>query len=117
MHILIGLVVATVLAIGWACGNLFACVFLSLPVGLLAIIYGATSVDGSRTGPVVLCLSILVAIWLPRTFIRYVAARELRRNQLIKRGIYRLHPRPAEPPYVGAGQRVITGRAKEIGPD
>jgi hypothetical protein len=64
--ILIGLAVATLLVIGWGAGNLFVCVFLSLPVGLAAAVYGITSVDGSRTGPVLVCLALIGLIWVPR---------------------------------------------------
>jgi hypothetical protein len=60
MHILIGLVVATVLVIGWACGNLFACVFLSLPtIGLFVFL-------AMQNHPAAAwCLAALGAIWVP----------------------------------------------------
>ena len=65
MHILIGMAVATVLIILWASGNLFACVFLSIPpaLGLLII--------AMRTDPALpiypqLCFGSLAVIWTPR---------------------------------------------------
>ena len=65
LHIIIGLVIATVLVMGWAGGNLFACVFLSLPVGLAAIIC-ALQAKQDMWGAFVACLVILAVIWLPR---------------------------------------------------
>ena len=47
MHILIGLGVATVLVIGWAAGNLFVCVFLTLGALGLGLLGGATPAAGT----------------------------------------------------------------------
>jgi hypothetical protein len=52
MHILIGLAIATFLVIGWICGNVFACVFLTLGAVFLAIVFSAMPPVGSRATPV-----------------------------------------------------------------
>ena len=65
MHILIGLAVATVLIILWAQGNLFACVFLSIPTGLGALFFiSDTPVIG------LICVLLLAGIWAPRYYRR-----------------------------------------------
>jgi hypothetical protein len=65
MHILIGLVVATVLVIGWAAGNLFACVFLSLPTGALGL-YSLLFINtGAGFLGVLACAAVLCGIWAP----------------------------------------------------
>jgi hypothetical protein len=65
MHILIGMAVATLLVIGVAVGNLFACVFLSLlPAAYLALALtvGTTNSEGWA----IACVVLLVVIWGPR---------------------------------------------------
>ena len=64
MHILIGLVVATVLVIGWACGNLFACVFLSLGALGLALAFSSVPAAGNIW---LICFAIIFVIWVPFT--------------------------------------------------
>jgi uncharacterized membrane protein len=65
MHILIGMAVATLLIIGVAVGNLFACVFLSLlPAAYLALALtvGTTNSEGWA----IACFVLLCVIWVPR---------------------------------------------------
>ena len=70
MHILIGLAVATVIIILWAQGSLFACVFLSIPTGLGALIL---AVQDELTAPnhvahALFCALLLLVIWAPRFY-------------------------------------------------
>lgn len=76
MHILIGLVIATVLIILWLQGNLFACVFLTLPAAgggvlglLLAVI--ANTMEDRNLGAwmIVASAAALAAIWVPRQYL------------------------------------------------
>jgi hypothetical protein len=65
MAILVGMAVASLLIIGIAVGNLFACVFLSLlPAAylLLAITVGTTNSEGWALA----CVVLLCVIWGPR---------------------------------------------------
>lgn len=62
MHILIGLVIATFLVIGWACGNVFACVFLTLG-GLFCMLVGGLL--RGEPGVFVMTGAMLVIIWAP----------------------------------------------------
>lgn len=68
MHILIGLAVATVLIILWAQGNLFACVFLSIPTALGLLLFAVQ--DAARSPDHVtwafVCAALLAGIWAPR---------------------------------------------------
>ena len=67
MHILIGLAVATVIIILWARGNLFACVFLSIPIGLLMLLMIADTGDGLKALlSAMVCAGLLAVIWVPR---------------------------------------------------
>jgi uncharacterized membrane protein (UPF0136 family) len=73
MHILFFLAVATVLIIWWFHGNLFACVFLSLPVG--AAFFAGLAMLGDKDIPVAggvllatVSASVLVGIWAPRYY-------------------------------------------------
>ena len=64
MHILIGLAIAAVLIIMWSHGNLFACVFLSIPTGLgLLFFISDTPVIG------LICVLLLAGIWAPRYYL------------------------------------------------
>ena len=94
MHILIGLVVATVLVIGWACGNLFACVFLSLPVGALGLYSMLFINTGAGLAGVLACAAVLCGIWGPRYYQRHRMAR------WTKRGMEMLHPDPVKYPLL-----------------
>jgi hypothetical protein len=62
MAILFGLVIAALAVIGWCYGNLFVCVFLTLP---LLIASGACASDHQTFGAVAF-LSMILAVWLPR---------------------------------------------------
>jgi len=64
MHVLFGLAVATVLIIGWGYGNLFACVFLSIPVTLGLLVFIAQT--PASPGWALACGMLLAAIWAPR---------------------------------------------------
>ena len=82
MHILIGLiglVVATVIIIMWARGGLFACVFLSIPIGggLLVFVLQVPS-GGSPNAPIwaLVCALLLAGIWAPRYFRQATADRQ-----------------------------------------
>lgn len=74
MHILLIAIIvmglATILLIGWAQGQLFACVFLSIPTGLAMLIFAmqepVRSPDHVFWASV--CFGLLVAIWAPRAF-------------------------------------------------
>ena len=71
MHILFGLAVATVLVIGWFAGNLFVCVFLSLPLGAIAAVF---LLQTPSNGLWALVFAALVAgVWMPR-YLRIRAA-------------------------------------------
>jgi hypothetical protein len=72
IHILIGLAVATVLIILWASGNLFACVFLSIPPALGLLIFMLQDARGSPNHWVwaLACAFSLAGIWAPRLFRR-----------------------------------------------
>ena len=63
-HALICLVIATVLLIGWGAGNLFACVFLSIPVGLGMLIFILQT--PSNPPWALACMVALIVIWAPR---------------------------------------------------
>jgi hypothetical protein len=63
MHILIGMAIASILIIGWAMGNLFCAVFLSLAPAAGAIILLA-----QKTGPspwALACFALIAVIWAP----------------------------------------------------
>jgi hypothetical protein len=63
VHVLLGLAVATVLVIGWGFGNLFACVFLSLPGGLLAL-YSLLFINtGAGFLGFLACAAVLLGVW------------------------------------------------------
>ena len=64
MHILIGLSVATVILILWARGNLFACVFLSISIVLVAVM-----VVTEMPGIGLICVLLLAGIWAPRYYL------------------------------------------------
>jgi len=65
MEILIGLAVAAVVLIGIFRGNLFACVFLSIPVLIATLVLG--SGNGPAAGHWFLGGWVLLfCIWLPR---------------------------------------------------
>jgi FtsH-binding integral membrane protein len=74
MHVLIGLVVGlaitTVLLIGWARGNLFACVFLSLPPTaylLIVCLQQSGNVHNNfYPGWVLACVGLICVVWAPR---------------------------------------------------
>jgi hypothetical protein len=68
MHILIGLLIATAVIILWAQGNLFACVFLSIPTAGAMLIFAFQDRTGSPNGPVwaLVCAALLAGIWAPR---------------------------------------------------
>ena len=67
MHILIGLAVATVIIILWAQGNLFACVFLSIPTGLGLLVFILQDERSPKhVDNALLCIVILLIIWAPR---------------------------------------------------
>ena len=70
IHILIGLAVATVLIILWASGNLFACVFLSIPAGLGLLIFTVQDARGSPNHWIwaLACAALLAGIWVPRYY-------------------------------------------------
>ncbi len=70
MEILIGLAIATVLVIGWAKGNLFACVFLSLGLLLGALFSAVIMFSGQDWGAIlfVICLALLAGVWGPRYY-------------------------------------------------
>jgi hypothetical protein len=64
MEILIGLTVATLLVIGWIYGNLFVCVFLTLPLLLLFCL--AAALNGPAAPYYLVgCPVLLFAIWAP----------------------------------------------------
>lgn len=98
MHILIGMAVTTVLIIGWAMGNLFCAVFLSL-----APAAGALILLAQKTGPspwALACFALIAVIWAPRYLPRLPErrrlakiARQRRRDYLTAR-----HPDPAPAP-------------------
>jgi hypothetical protein len=64
VELLTGLLIATMLVVGWACGSIFACVFLTLPVALVALLC-AVQDSGPRIGSVLICLAIIAVIWTP----------------------------------------------------
>ena len=68
MHILIGLAIATVLVIGWWHGNLFVCVFATLPISMFMAAVLAGGPDPNHQSIVLFMLSLgaLVLVWLPR---------------------------------------------------
>lgn len=75
MAILLGLCVATLLVIGWFVGSIFACVFMTLPVAAVGLIF-ALQDTGARTGWVLVCLGIIAVIWAPRSLMQFVDARD-----------------------------------------
>jgi hypothetical protein len=89
MELLIGLLIATVIVLGWWLGSLFVCVFLTLADVLLATVLAASGVEGM---PVFLCLVVGIIIWVPRWIgqARYRAA-------INPKPVYRLEMPPA--PY------------------
>jgi hypothetical protein len=92
MHFLIGamigLAIATVLIIGWAAGNLFACVFLSIPTALAMLIFAIQS--PSNVGWTLACAGALCIIWTP-----YMARRQAARP---------IYFQPSPPPPVRAAR-------------
>jgi hypothetical protein len=64
MEILIGLAIATVAVIGWLYGNLFVCVFLTLPVAALCVL-STTSNGPDASSWTVGCIVTLIIIWAP----------------------------------------------------
>lgn len=63
LELLVGLIIATVLVIGWVYGSLFACVFLTLCGVVLGALGAAVTQDGSGflAGGIIILLA-----WLPR---------------------------------------------------
>jgi hypothetical protein len=62
MEILIGLVIGTIAVIGWAYGNLFVCIFLSLATLFAALVMNSLSPSiGVWSGVAV----FLIVIWTP----------------------------------------------------
>jgi hypothetical protein len=86
MTILVGLVIATFLVIGWACGSIFACVFMTLPVAVVALIF-AFQDTGARTGSMMICLGIIAVIWAPRSFMQFVDARARKARDGLRLGL------------------------------
>jgi hypothetical protein len=89
MELLIGLLIATVIVLGWWAGALFLCVFLTLADVMVAAVLAASGVEGM---PVFICLVVGVLIWVPRwiALARYRAA-------MNPKPVYRLEMPPA--PY------------------
>ena len=79
LHAIIGLVIATVLLIGWGAGNLFACVFLSIPVGLGMLVFILQT--PSNLPWALACMVVLVVIWAPRWHRRRAMAYPIYRQQ------------------------------------
>jgi hypothetical protein len=81
MHILIGILigmgVAATLIILWVQGNLFACVFLSIPPALGLLIF--TLQDGTNSPNhvdwAIACLALLAVVWMPHYCLRRRLAR------------------------------------------
>jgi hypothetical protein len=70
-----GLLIATMLVMGWCAGSKFVCVFLSLPVGLVALICAAQAKQ-DMWGGFLLCVVVLGAIWAPRIYRQEVLRRQ-----------------------------------------
>jgi hypothetical protein len=89
MELLIGLLIATVIVLGWWLGLMFVCVFLTLADVLVAVVLAASGVQGM---PVFMCLVVGIIIWVPRWIglARYRAA-------MNPKPVYRLEMPPA--PY------------------
>jgi hypothetical protein len=71
IHILIGMAVATVLIILWAQGSLFACVFLSIPPGVVLLLFIKETISRAPPGgPIwpIACVALLLGIWAPRSY-------------------------------------------------
>ena len=64
LHALVGLTVATILIIGWGYGNLFACVFLTIPITLGLLVFAVKT--PAAPGWALTCMVLLAVIWLPR---------------------------------------------------
>jgi hypothetical protein len=75
MHTLIGiclgLAVAAAFIILWASGNLFACVFLSIPPALGLLVIAMRDNPAMPIYPLI-CIGALVVIWTPRYLHRRV---------------------------------------------
>jgi hypothetical protein len=64
LYFLIGMAITALAIIGWGYGNLFVCVFLSLPVGLAALMSATSDYHGPSNLPFFIAL-MLVFIWAP----------------------------------------------------
>ena len=65
LHFMLILALLTVLALGWFAGNIFVCVFLTLPIVGLMLLFATGG--GPAVGTWELGFgAVLVAIWLPR---------------------------------------------------
>lgn len=72
MELLLGLAIATVVAIGWFYGRIFFAVFLTLPM-LMMLLFITQSFSQNPGGGAV-CLLIIAAIWAP-VYIRHHLAK------------------------------------------
>jgi hypothetical protein len=63
LKILIGLVVAALLLIGWGAGSLFVCVFLTLPTAFVMLV--DTKSFSQNQGHMLWFALALLAIWAP----------------------------------------------------
>jgi hypothetical protein len=68
IEILVGLLIATVAVLGWIAGNLFVCVFLTLPVAALGFIAATNAGNGIW---LMGCIAAILIIWAPRQLRRY----------------------------------------------
>ena len=64
IELVIGLAIATVIVLGICRGNLFACVFLSIPIALITILFGTAGGPASPQWALGGIL-FLVMLWLP----------------------------------------------------